>query len=179
MRLDKISRRRFLKGAGAAALAVAAAGMLAGCDGNSNNGNPILSKEVTVTFILDDDKTTPIGDPVKVTVGKDAKTVPANKLPIPEGYVLAMSGEEFPLDENDCVTIYIKGTKELFDNAQVHFYGQGLDVTYVIQVKKGAKTVPHQTLVDLLSQHEGYELVNEGDADIGLGGIALVIVKKA
>ena len=33
MRLDMISRRRFLKSAGVAALAVAAAGVLAGCDG--------------------------------------------------------------------------------------------------------------------------------------------------
>ena len=40
MRLDMISRRRFLKSAGVAALAVAAAGVLAGCDGNSSSKVP-------------------------------------------------------------------------------------------------------------------------------------------
>ena len=37
MRLDMISRRRFLKSAGVAALAVAAAGVLAGCDGGDSS----------------------------------------------------------------------------------------------------------------------------------------------
>lgn len=37
MRLDMISRRRFLKSAGVAVLAVAAAGVLAGCDGGDSS----------------------------------------------------------------------------------------------------------------------------------------------
>ena len=60
MRLDMISRRRFLKSAGAAALAVAAAGVLAGCDGGDSSSKvpgtdtpnvpEVTSKQVKIIF---------------------------------------------------------------------------------------------------------------------------------
>lgn len=66
MRLDMISRRRFLKSAGVAALAVAAAGVLAGCDGNSGSSNggsgnvtpapvPGATEDVTIIFFDEND----------------------------------------------------------------------------------------------------------------------------
>jgi len=45
--MTNITRRNFLKGAGVMALAVAAAGVLSGCDGNSSN--PVMA-DVTVKY---------------------------------------------------------------------------------------------------------------------------------
>ena len=63
--MSNISRRKFLKGAGVAALAVAAAGVLAGC---SNGGDtpviPNVTKKVTVIFVCNG-----------VTAGKDGSVV--------------------------------------------------------------------------------------------------------
>lgn len=60
MRLKTISRRSFLKGAGVAALAVAAAGMMTGCSSSSSSKkDPVTpvptptTKEVTVKYVLE------------------------------------------------------------------------------------------------------------------------------
>ena len=104
MRLDMISRRRFLKSAGAAALAVAAAGVLAGCDGNSSSKVPdtevpdvpgTTSKKVKIIFADVDNGGAGVGnggDYYEHPVLKDAtvvdpKSIPADK--IPQGYELA------------------------------------------------------------------------------------------
>lgn len=49
--MSNISRRKFLKGAGVAALAVAAAGVLTGCSGNDAPAVPGVTKKVTVIFM--------------------------------------------------------------------------------------------------------------------------------
>lgn len=103
MRLDMISRRRFLKSAGAAALAVAAAGVLAGCDGGDSSSkvpgtevpaNPVTSKKVNVIFT--DVEAAPgdanVGEYKDMSVLKDAKTVDPKNIPadkLPQGYELA------------------------------------------------------------------------------------------
>ena len=105
MRLDMISRRRFLKSAGAAALAVAAAGVLAGCDGGDSSskvpGTEVpdvpgtTSKQVKIIFADVDNGGAGIGnggDYYEHPVLKDAtvvdpKSIPADKLP--KGYELA------------------------------------------------------------------------------------------
>lgn len=103
MRLDMISRRRFLKSAGVAALAVAAAGVLAGCDGNSSSKVPgtevpdvpgTTSKKVNVIFT--DVEAAPgdanVGEYKDMSVLKDAKTVDPKSIPadkLPKGYELA------------------------------------------------------------------------------------------
>lgn len=103
MRLDMISRRRFLKSAGVAALAVAAAGVLAGCDGNSGSKVPgtevpdvpgTTSKKVNVIFT--DVEAAPgdanVGEYKDMSVLKDAKTVDPKSIPadkLPKGYELA------------------------------------------------------------------------------------------
>lgn len=48
---NKISRRSFMKGAGTAALAVAAAGVLAGCS-NDSVIESVEKKEIRVVFAL-------------------------------------------------------------------------------------------------------------------------------
>ena len=100
MRLDMISRRRFLKSAGAAVLAVAAAGVLAGCDGNSSNGGsgnvtpapvPGATEDVNILF-FDDDTSEVIGEGILKNVLKTADHVNTNDIPedqFPEGYHVA------------------------------------------------------------------------------------------
>ena len=63
--MSNISRRNFLKGAGVAALAVAAAGVLTGC--GNNGGNKVTpaptptTKPVQVKYVLDKDLVTVVG----------------------------------------------------------------------------------------------------------------------
>lgn len=104
MRLDMISRRRFLKSAGVAALAVAAAGVLAGCDGGDSSSKvpgtevpdvpEVTSKKVNVIFT--DVEAAPgdanVGEYKDMSVLKDAKTVDPKSIPadkLPKGYELA------------------------------------------------------------------------------------------
>lgn len=104
MRLDMISRRRFLKSAGVAALAVAAAGVLAGCDGGDSSskvpGTEVpdvpgtTSKKVNVIFT--DVEAAPgdanVGEYKDMSVLNDAKTVDPKNIPadkLPKGYELA------------------------------------------------------------------------------------------
>ena len=54
--MSNISRRKFLKGAGVAALAVAAAGVLAGCSGNDVPIPGVTVKDITVNFVDYDGK---------------------------------------------------------------------------------------------------------------------------
>ena len=103
MRLDMISRRRFLKSAGVAALAVAAAGVLAGCDGNSSSKVPgtevpdvpsTTSKKVNVIFtdVEAAQGEENVGEYKDMSVLKDAKTVDPKSIPadkLPKGYELA------------------------------------------------------------------------------------------
>jgi len=113
MRLDMISRRRFLKTAGAAALAVAAAGVLAGCDGNSSNGGsgnvtptpvPGATEDVNIMF-FDDDTSEVIGTGVLHNVLKTADHVSTDDIPedqFPEGYHVAKSKDvEIRIKDNE------------------------------------------------------------------------------
>ena len=104
MRLDMISRRRFLKSAGAAALAVAVAGVLAGCDGGDSSskvpGTEVpdvpgtTSKKVNVIFtdVEAAQGDANVGEYKDMSVLKDAKTVDPKSIPadkLPNGYELA------------------------------------------------------------------------------------------
>lgn len=68
--MSNISRRKFLKGAGVAALAVAAAGVLAGCSGNTDVPDKptpgVPDKTVRVYYLIN---VQPVnGEPVEITV---------------------------------------------------------------------------------------------------------------
>ena len=92
--MSNISRRKFLKGAGVAALAVAAAGVLAGC--GSSSGNKVTptptptTKSVQVKYVLDKDFVTVVGsqtinvDFTKLDVTKP--TISSKDLTLPEKY---------------------------------------------------------------------------------------------
>lgn len=126
MRLDMISRRRFLKSAGAAALAVAAAGVLAGCDGNSSSKVPdtevpdvpgTTSKKVKIIFADVDNGGAGVGnggDYYEHSVLKDAtvvdpKSIPADK--IPQGYELADTTPVKIIDNGNTLLAIVKVKK--------------------------------------------------------------------
>lgn len=105
--MSNISRRQFLKGAGVATLAVAAAGMLAGC---SKEDVPVIpevtTRPVSVTFMEDrgNGKTYVVGEPVKVEVLKTDKSVKVadiDKKLLPEGYELENEKAEVEIRKDE------------------------------------------------------------------------------
>lgn len=127
MRLDMISRRRFLKSAGAAALAVAAAGVLSGCDGGDSSSKvpgtdtpnvpEVTSKQVKIIFADVDNGGAGIGnggDYYEHPVLKDAtvvdpKSIPADK--IPQGYELADTTPVEIIDNGNTLLAIVKVKK--------------------------------------------------------------------
>ena len=92
--MSNISRRQFLKGAGVATLAVAAAGVLAGC---SKEDVPVIpevtTRPVLVIFMEDrgNGETRVVGEPVKIDVLKtenSVKVADIDKKLIPDNYHL-------------------------------------------------------------------------------------------
>lgn len=96
--MTKITRRSFLKGAGVAALAVAAAGVMTGCAQDNVPGTDIpnaptvTSKEVTLFFFDESTSEQIAGANKTMSVLKDAKVVNTADIPaelIPEDYHIA------------------------------------------------------------------------------------------
>lgn len=86
--MSNISRRKFLKGAGVAALAVAAAGVLAGC-----SAEEVLTKDVKVVFMCNG---ATVGDQNYLKVAQDKTTVKVSEIPnnyFPVGYKTVSTGE--------------------------------------------------------------------------------------
>ena len=87
--MSKISRRNFIKGAGVAALAVAAAGVLTGCSGNDVPSiHGVTAKDITVNFVDYDGKL--IGSDLKKNVPVDQYNMNSSEVTAPKGYVIAM-----------------------------------------------------------------------------------------
>ena len=90
--MSNISRRKFLKGADVAALAVAAAGVLAGCSGNDAPSIPgVTAKDITVNFVDKDGKL--IGSDLKKNVPVDQYNMNSSEVTAPEGYVIVSLGD--------------------------------------------------------------------------------------
>ena len=90
--MSNISRRKFLKGAGAAALAVAAAGVLAGC--SKDDLEKVVTKDVKILFMCNG-AVVP-GDQQTIKVAKDAETVALSEIPAsyyPFGYKVTSTGD--------------------------------------------------------------------------------------
>ena len=108
--MSNISRRKFLKGAGVAALAVAAAGVLTGCSNGDAPVIPEVTKEVKVIFICNG---ATAGKDGSVVVKKDAKTVLVSQIKaeqIPQGYTVESTGELKiqEIDGKECVLVTLK-----------------------------------------------------------------------
>ena len=111
--MSNISRRQFLKGAGVAALAVAAAGVLAGCSGNDVPAVPgVTTRPVTVIFMKDegDGKTNVVGETAKIDVLKtenSVKVADIDKKLLPEDYHLENENDVVEVRKDDSKGEYI------------------------------------------------------------------------
>ena len=114
--MSNISRRKFLKGAGVAALAVAAAGVLAGCSGPDVPDVPgvpgVTTRPVTVIFMKDEGNgvTNVVGETAKIDVLKtenSVKVADIDKKLLPEDYHLENENAVVEIRKDDSKGEYI------------------------------------------------------------------------
>ena len=111
--MSNISRRQFLKGAGVATLAVAAAGVLAGCSGNDVPDVPgVTTRPVTVIFMKDEGNgvTNVVGETAKIDVLKtenSVKVADIDKKLLPEDYHLENENAVVEIRKDDSKGEYI------------------------------------------------------------------------
>ena len=177
--MSNISRRNFLKGAGVAALAVAAAGVLTGCSNGDAPVIPEVTKEVKVIFICNG---ATAGKDGSVVVKKDAKTVLVSQIKaeqIPQGYTVESTGELKiqEIDGKECVLVTLKKiatTKPV----TVAFYDTVnralLSTTMTITVASDAEFV-YKT--DLKESLPGYEIIDNGKNQISKNNRVVMSVK--
>lgn len=111
--MSNISRRQFLKGAGVATLAVAAAGVLTGCSGNDAPAVPgVTTRPVTVIFMKDEGNgvTNVVGETAKIDVLKtenSVKVADIDKKLLPEDYHLENENAVVEIRKDDSKGEYI------------------------------------------------------------------------
>ena len=183
--MSNISRRQFLKGAGVATLAVAAAGVLAGCskddipDTPDKPVIPEVTKEVKVIFMCNG---ATAGNDGSVVVKKDAKTVPVSLIKaeqIPQGYTVESTGELKikEIDGKECVLVTLKKIATS-KNVTVAFYdtvnNAMLSTTMTIAVASDAEFVYKTDLKEALP---GYEIIDNGKNQISKNNRVVMEVK--
>lgn len=169
--MSNISRRKFLKGAGVAALAVAAAGVLAGC---SKEDVPVIpevtAKDVTVKFVDRNGKE--VGSTVVKNVKLTETKMNSNDVKAPEGYVVGIVGDQFIDWDNQTVTFTVdKVDKKETDKVTVNYYYRGVAGvdgsetvgTEVLEVEKGATKFNTSELKEI---PKGFKLDTLGDITI-------------
>ena len=166
--MSNISRRKFLKGAGVAALAVAAAGVLAGCSGNDVPSIPdVTAKNVTVKFV--DRKGKEVGTTVVKNVKLTETKMNSNDVQAPEGYVIGIVGDQRIDWDNQTVTFTVD--KKETDKVTVNYYYRGVAGvdgsenvgTEILEVEKGATKFNTSELKEI---PEGFKLDTLGDINI-------------
>ena len=183
--MSNISRRQFLKSAGVATLAVAAAGMMAGCskddipDTPDKPVIPEVTKEVKVIFMCNG---VTAGNDGSVVVKKDAKTVPVSMIKaeqIPQGYTVESTGELKikEIDGKECVLVTLKKIATS-KNVTVAFYdtvnNAMLSTTMTIAVASDAEFVYKTDLKEALP---GYEIIDNGKNQISKNNRVVMEVK--
>lgn len=181
--MSNISRRQFLKGAGVATLAVAAAGVLAGC---SKEDVPVIpevtTRPVVVIFMADkgNGETVVVGETAKIDVLKtedSVKVADIDKKLLPEGYHLenekavveirkdASKGEHIIVFVTDVT--YTPATKEVDIKVAITNpkAGEAVMTTVKANVKKDATTISAAeiTLPDGFTWAEGTEMNRQYD----------------
>ena len=181
--MSNISRRQFLKGAGVATLAVAAAGVLAGC---SKEDVPVIpevtTRPVMVIFMADkgNGETVGVGETAKIDVLKtedSVKVADIDKKLLPEGYHLenekavveirkdASKGEHIIVFVTDVT--YTPATKEVDIKVAITNpkAGEAVMTTVKANVKKDATTISAAeiTLPDGFTWAEGTEMDRQYD----------------
>ena len=169
---NKISRRAFMKGVGAVAVATAATGILAGCS-NDSVIESVEKKEIRVVFALSNGQT--VGEYKTMKVAKDANGIDASQIDkaiIPAGYSVVSTGN-LTIENvagKDTVTVIVKQdptTKEI----TVKFYdmdkGTFLTETATITVGIDATTVDTANV----TPPTGYTVVGSQSSFISNGEI--------
>ena len=181
--MSNISRRQFLKGAGVATLAVAAAGVLAGC---SKEDVPVIpevtTRPVRVIFMADkgNGETVVVSETAKIDVLKtedSVKVADIDKKLLPEGYHLenekavveirkdASKGEYIIVFVTDVT--YTPATKEVDIKVAITNpkAGEAVMTTVKANVKKDATTISAAeiTLPDGFTWAEGTEMDRQYD----------------
>ena len=181
--MSNISRRQFLKGAGVATLAVAAAGVLAGC---SKEDVPVIpevtTRPVMVIFMADkgNGETVVVCETAKIDVLKtedSVKVADIDKKLLPEGYHLenekavveirkdASKGEYIIVFVTDVT--YTPATKEVDIKVAITNpkAGEAVMTTVKANVKKDATTISAAeiTLPDGFTWAEGTEMDRQYD----------------
>lgn len=183
--MSNISRRQFLKGAGVATLAVAAAGVLAGC---SKEDVPVIpevtTRPVMVIFMADkgNGETVVVGETaIDVLKTEDSvKVADIDKKLLPEGYHLenekavveirkdASKGEHIIVFVTDVT--YTPATKEVDIKVAITNpkAGEAVMTTVKANVKKDATTISAAeiTLPDGFTWAEGTEMDRQYDIAI-------------
>lgn len=170
--MSNISRREFLKGAGVAALAVAAAGALAGCEA------PVIpdvtAKDVTVKFV--DRAGNEVGSTVVKNVPLTETKMNTGSVEPPEGYVYGIVGDEFIDWDNRTVTFIVD--KKATQKVTINYYSEaenkqaGEEVLYVDEEATCVNTSTFKKVP------AGYELAEKGDLFIRDGYVYAPVCKK-
>ena len=165
--MSNISRRKFLKGAGVAALAVAAAGVLAGCSNVPDKPTPgVPDKTVHIYYMIG---VQPVnGEPVDIPVNGLATYVtyetiqahiPAN---VPADYYCAKKNYDIEKDGTVTVKLQKKASAKPTKTVEIrYYYGTtevgGIDLVYSLDVDEEATVV---NLSKLELEKTGYKLVD-------------------
>lgn len=176
---NKISRRAFMKGVGAVAVATAATGILAGCS-NDSVIESVEKKEIRVVFALASGQK--IGDYKSMKVPKDATSIDAAQIDpsiIPAGYSVASTGS-LKIDNvagEDTVTVIVTLdpiTKEI----TVKFYDmdKGTFLTETGTVTVGIDATAVDTKI--VTPPTGYKVVGNQSSFISDGQIIVNVSEK-
>lgn len=180
--MANVSRRDFLKYAGTAALAVAAAGVLTGC---SKDDVPVIpdvtTRKVTVKFVLEDG--TKVGEQL-LDVLKTENRVSSTQLTAPEGYKLVVLGDLF-IEEDDTVSFKVEEVEAAPETKQISviykgYYEGGFDkvITQSVTVPADLEVFNTAKYADQLTGiPEGWELASKGDFNIENNTVTLKIWK--
>ncbi len=181
--MSNISRRQFLKGAGVATLAVAAAGVLAGC---SKEDVPVIpevtTRPVMVIFMADkgNGETVGVGEPAKIDVLKtedSVKVADIDKKLLPEGYHLenekAVVEIRKDASKGEYIIVFVTDVTYTPANKEVDIKvaitnpkaGEAVMTTVKANVKKDATTISAAeiTLPDGFTWAEGTEMDRQYD----------------
>lgn len=176
--MSNISRRKFLKGAGVAALAVAAAGVLAGC-----SADDVIDKVATETLdviLHDKENNVNVNVPSKVTVkAKKGDKVGTKDIKLPDGYMFAEETDDLKIDwDEKQVTVEVYETQnvvfKLIDTDSGDQVGD--DVKTVIPKWKNSFEI--WELENYIEVPAGYELLQSPVKPTVQSGVVKVGVSK-
>ena len=170
--MSNISRRKFLKGAGVAALAVAAAGVLAGCSVPDKPTPGVPDKTVKIKYMLGVQMVN--GEPVEITVNGLAtyvtyETIKAN-IPANAAADYDCAKKNYDIEKDGTVTVVLqkKASAKPKKPVEIRYYNGtaevgGTDLIYSLDVDEDAKKID---LSKLELEKTGYKLAEDVESGI-------------